>query len=165
MHETFMQRALEIARQSLGDPGALPYGSVVVKDGQIIGEGLNRALAKSDPTSHCEIEAIRDACARLGTTNLSGCDLYTTAEPCVMCASVMYLSGIARVYYSCAVSDTKPFVERLVAHDPKWRRPIGLDEVQREVALPTDRRRMPASRMLVAEGQALLEEYARKIGA
>ena len=165
MHETFMQRALEIARQSLGDPGALPYGSVVVKDGKIIGEGLNRALAKFDPTSHCEVEAIREACAKLGTTNLSGCDLYTTAEPCVMCASVMYLTGIARVFYACAATDTAPFMTRLAALDPKWRRPMSFTEIQSQVALPTDVRRMPATRMMVSEAKALLDEYATKIGA
>jgi tRNA(Arg) A34 adenosine deaminase TadA len=98
MHETFMQRALEIARESLDEPGALPYAAVIVKDGRIVGEGLNRANGRCDPTSHGEVEAIRDACAKLGTLDLSGCDLYTTAEPCSMCVATMYLSGIARLY-------------------------------------------------------------------
>ena len=68
MDERFMRRALEIARRSLVMPGALPYAAVIVKDGQIVGEGLNQALANHDPTSHGEVEAIRDACKRLGTS-------------------------------------------------------------------------------------------------
>ena len=80
-----MARAIEIARTSLNEHGALPYGAVVAKDGIVIGEGLNRAMALSDPTSHGEVEAIRDACRTLGTTDLSGAEMYTTAEPCSMC--------------------------------------------------------------------------------
>ena len=78
---------------------------IVVKDGQIVGEGLNRSTGNFDPTSHGEVEAIRDACRNLKTLQLTDCDLYTSAEPCSMCVSTMLVAGIARMYYgvNCAV--------------------------------------------------------------
>ena len=72
MQEAFMRRAIEIARTALDIPGTLPFGAVVVKDGRIVGEGLNRSFADQDPLSHGETEAIRDACRKLGTTSLAG---------------------------------------------------------------------------------------------
>jgi guanine deaminase len=165
MQETFMRRALEIARQSLDDPGALPYGAVVVKDGQIIGEGLNRALGACDPTSHGEVEAIRDACRRLGTSSLEGCDLYTTAEPCPMCVATMLISGIARLYYASAAPESIDFMVRLATRDAKWSRRIGAADLRREVGLAMDRRQMPATPVLSAEAHALFEEFARRAGA
>lgn len=164
MHEVHMRRALEIARQSLDDAGAMPYGAVVVKDGQIVGEGLNRALGKHDPTAHGEIEAIRDACLRLETIDLTGCDLYTTAEPCAMCVATMYLSGIARLYYASAAPESIAFMSRLAAHDPKWSRRISAVDLRREVSLPMDQRRMPAEAVLGSEAHNLFEEFARKLG-
>ena len=165
MQDVFMQRALEIARESLHEAGAMPYGAVVVKDGRIVGEGLNRALANSDPTSHGEVEAIRDACRRLGTTDLSGCDLYTTAEPCPMCVATMYLSGIARLYYASAAAESAQFMARLAAHDPKWTRRISGPDLKREVGLPMENRQMPAVSLLSADAHAVFEAFARKHGA
>lgn len=165
MSEIFMRRALEIARTSLDIPGALPYGAVVVKDGHVVGEGLNRAVTNFDPTSHGEVEAIRDACLRLRTTDLSGCDLYTTAEPCAMCVATMYIAGIARTYYASATAEAVAFTARLAARDPRWTRRIGSAELRHEVSLPIDQRRMPAAPLLTAEAHALFEEYARRVGA
>lgn len=165
MHETFMRRALEIAAQSLDDPGALPYGAVVVRDGRIVGEGLNRAHGKHDPTSHGEVEAIRDACARLGTVDLTGCDLYTTAEPCAMCVATMYLSGIATLYYASAGPESATFMGRLAARDAKWARRISAIDLRREVSLPMDQRQMPAKAVLSSEAHALFERFAHKVGA
>ncbi|MEZ5815989.1 MAG: nucleoside deaminase [Hyphomicrobiaceae bacterium] len=165
MHETFMRRALEIARQSFDEPGALPYSAVVVKDGRIVGEGLNRTNGKCDPTSHGEVEAIRDACTRLGTLDLSDCDLYTTAEPCSMCVATMYLSGISRLYYALAVPDSAAFMARLAARDPKWQRRISAADLRREVALPMDQRQMPAEAVLKDEAQALFDQFAQRQGA
>ena len=165
MHETFMQRALEIARESLDEPGALPYAAVIVKDGRIVGEGLNRANGRCDPTSHGEVEAIRDACAKLGTLDLSGCDLYTTAEPCSMCVATMYLSGIARLYYALAVPDSAVFMARLAARDPKWTRRISAADLRREVSLPMDQRQMPAEAVLTDEALSVFEAFARREGA
>ena len=84
--EKFMRRAIELSAQALEKPGARPYAAVIVKDGKIVGEGLNQSTGHFDPTSHGEVEAIRDACRNLKTLDLSGCDLYTSAEPCSMCS-------------------------------------------------------------------------------
>jgi len=162
MHQTFMQRALEIARQSLDRPGTLPFGAVVVRDGQIVGEGLNRSFELHDPTSHGEVEAIRDACQRLGTTDLSGCDLYTSCEPCAMCAATMYQAGIARIFYAGDFADSAGMFGRLGEHDAKWRRRIAAADLRREVGLPTQQRSMPAERLMADENRAIFAEFARR---
>ena len=102
----FMQAALDEAYQGIeaGDGG--PFGSVIVKDGEIVGSGHNRVLAENDPTCHGEMEAIRDACRTLGTYDLSGCDLYTTAEPCPMCLGAVMWANIDAVYYGCTREDS-----------------------------------------------------------
>lgn len=83
-----------------------PFGSVIVKDDKIVGRGHNRVLYKQDPTCHGEMEAIRDACKNLGTHDLSGCELYTTAEPCPMCLGGILWANIKTVYYGCNRKDT-----------------------------------------------------------
>ncbi len=102
----FMKEALTEAYTGIhaGDGG--PFGSVIVKDGQIIGRGHNRVLLCQDPTCHGEMEAIRDACRNLGTHDLSGCELYTTAEPCPMCLGGILWANIRKVYYGCNRTDT-----------------------------------------------------------
>ncbi len=165
MDSNFMRRALELARKSLEIPGALPYAAVIVKDGEVVGEGLNEALAKHDPTSHGEMEAIRNACARLGTTNLDGCDLYTTAEPCSMCAATMYICGIANLYYAGAASDSAVFISRLAAFDGKYRRRLSNDDLRLQVGLPVAERQMPSEQVLGDEARKLFEEYAANAGA
>lgn len=101
-----MDEALKEAYEGItkGDGG--PFGSVIVKDGQIIGRGHNRVLKNSDPTCHGEMEAIRDACSKLKTHDLSGAILYTTAEPCPMCLGGILWANIKKVYYGCTIADT-----------------------------------------------------------
>ncbi len=97
--------AIDEARQGImaGDGG--PFGSVVVKDGIVIGRGHNRVLGNHDPTAHGEVEAIRNACQRLGTHDLTGCDVYTTGEPCHMCLCACLWANIKRIYYGCTIKD------------------------------------------------------------
>ena len=154
-----MRRALEIARGALEEDGAVPYAAVVVKDGKIVGEGLNRAVARSDPTSHGEIEAIRDACRRLGTPDLSGCDLYTTAEPCAMCVATMHLAHVERLFYAASGADSAPALAEIGRRDPRWARRISGAELRREVGLPLERRAMPARQLLAEEAKALLDAF------
>ena len=97
-HEFFMREALRLAREAIAD-GDVPVGCVVVRDGKIIGRGRNRREADSDATAHAEVEAIRDACARLGSWRLHGCTLYVTLEPCPMCAGAIINSRIEAVRY------------------------------------------------------------------
>ncbi|MBM3491291.1 MAG: nucleoside deaminase [Alphaproteobacteria bacterium] len=160
LREGFMRRALALARQSLELPGTLPYAAVVVQEGEIVGEGLNRSAALHDPTSHGEIEAIRQACRRLGRIDLSGAELYTTGEPCAMCVATMYLTGIARLYYGGTGADTAGFLGDLATRQPIWRRPIGAADLRRQLSLPVGERAMPAEQLLAAEARALLAEFA-----
>ena len=94
----FMARALKLAEQAAVS-GDVPVGCVIVKDGQIVGEGRNRREERGDATAHAELEAIRDACARLGTWRLEGCTMYVTLEPCPMCAGGIINARLSRVRY------------------------------------------------------------------
>ena len=97
-HEEYMRRAMELASQAAKE-GDVPVGCVIVKDGQIVGEGRNRREEHGDATAHAELEAIRDACERLGSWRLHGCTLYVTLEPCPMCAGGIINSRIDTVRY------------------------------------------------------------------
>ncbi|MCH5267967.1 MAG: nucleoside deaminase [Lachnospiraceae bacterium] len=102
----YMQEALAEAYRGIRNAHGGPFGCVIVKDGEIVGKGHNRVLLKHDPTCHGEMEAIRDACRQLNTHDLSGCTLYTTAEPCPMCLGAILWANINKVYYGCTRSDT-----------------------------------------------------------
>lgn len=102
----YMKEALREAYRGIEKGHGGPFGSVIVKDGNIVGRGHNRVLSKKDPTCHGEMEAIRDACQNLNTHDLSGCELYTTAEPCPMCLGGILWANIKTVYYGCNRKDT-----------------------------------------------------------
>ena len=103
----FMREAIEEARQGIHGGHGGPFGAVIVKDGKIIGRGHNQVVANNDPTCHGEVQAIRDACSKLGTFDLSGCEIYTTGEPCPMCLGAILWANIDKVYYGCNVYDTE----------------------------------------------------------
>lgn len=102
----YMSEALREAEEGINERHGGPFGSVIVRDGEIVGRGHNRVLLRKDATCHGEMEAIRDACRNLGSHDLTGCDLYTTAEPCPMCLGAILWSNIGQVYYGCSVRDT-----------------------------------------------------------
>jgi tRNA(Arg) A34 adenosine deaminase TadA len=162
MHNEFMARAIEIAAESVDTPGTLPYGAVVVKDGKIIGEGLNRADGTFDPTSHGEVEAIRDACKKLSVTKLDGADMYTSGEPCSMCVATMYQVGIKRLFYAGAASDSAAFFGRLAAHDPKWARGMSNQELREQVGLPLDQRDMSAEQIMAEDMVAVFDAFVAR---
>ena len=97
-HEEYMRRAMELAAQAAAR-GDVPVGCVIVKDGEIVGEGRNRREENGDATAHAELEAIRDACEKLGSWRLHGCTMYVTLEPCPMCAGGIINSRIHTVRY------------------------------------------------------------------
>ena len=103
----YMKIAVEEAEKGIlcGEGG--PFGCVIVKDRKIVGRGHNQVVLRKDPTCHGEIMAIRDACANLGTFDLSGCELYTTGEPCPMCFGAILWANIAKIYYGCKIEDTE----------------------------------------------------------
>jgi tRNA(Arg) A34 adenosine deaminase TadA len=100
----FMARAVEM-RGSAIERGDQPFGAVIVRDGQVFGEGVSAVLTTPDSTAHGEMQAIRDAARRLGTANLAGCELYTTFRPCPMCETAAYWAGITRIYHGEAITD------------------------------------------------------------
>ena len=102
----FMLRAIELSISSANGTGG-PFGCVIVKDDKIIAEGSNKVTFSNDPTAHAEIVAIREACKKLNTFNLSGCDLYASCEPCPMCLSAIYWSHVDNIFYAKTREDAK----------------------------------------------------------
>ena len=102
----FMAKAIELSISSASTIGG-PFGSVVVKDNKIVAEGSNKVTSSNDPTAHAEIVAIREACKKLNTFDLSGCEIYTSCEPCPMCLSAIYWSRIEKIYYANTREDAK----------------------------------------------------------
>lgn len=106
MADRFMKIAIDEAEKGVVAGHGGPFGCVIVKDGKVIGKGHNEVLLQHDPTCHGEIMAIRNTCKDLGTIDLTGCELYTTAEPCPMCLGAILWANISKVYYGCSISDT-----------------------------------------------------------
>lgn len=104
-HETFLRRAIQLAETHSADGRNGPFGSVVVKDGEVVGEGWNQVVENSDPTAHAEVMAIRDAGKLLGAHDLTGCTIYASCEPCPMCLSAIYWARIGTVVFSASAED------------------------------------------------------------
>eukprot|EP00899_Mesostigma_viride_P001237 jgi/Mesvir1/11113/Mv08111-RA.1 len=104
-HAEFMREAIALSMSNAETAAGGPFGAVVVKDGKIVGRGMNRVTATNDPTAHAEVCAIRDACASLGTFSLQGCTLYTSCKPCPMCLSSSYWAQLSRIYYGNSDKD------------------------------------------------------------
>jgi tRNA(adenine34) deaminase len=111
--ETFMRRALELARRA-AEEGEVPIGAVVALGGEVVGEGWNRPIAAVDPTAHAEIQAMRAAAKNLGNYRLAGAELYVTLEPCDMCVGAMFHARIARCVYG-ATDPKKQVLKNQVA--------------------------------------------------
>lgn len=103
---TYMKLAINEANEGISKGHGGPFGAVIVKDGQVISKGHNHVVSNNDPTCHGEIDAIRKACNKLGTFDLTGCEIYTTHYPCPMCACAIQWANIKTVYYGCTVENT-----------------------------------------------------------
>ena len=101
----YMELAIREAREGIENGHGGPFGTIIVKDGEIVGRGHNCVLRDNDATCHGEVAAIRDAGKRLGTFDLSGCELYTTGEPCHMCLCACMWANISKIYYGCNIED------------------------------------------------------------
>jgi guanine deaminase len=104
--DKFMKIAIEEAQTGIRAGHGGPFGCVIVRNGEVIGRGHNEVIKNADPTCHGEMMAIRNACKNIGTHDLSGCELYTTAEPCPMCLGAILWANIRKVYYGCNIFDT-----------------------------------------------------------
>lgn len=100
-----MQRAIQLAKEGMNLGHGGPFGCVIVKSGEVVGEGFNRVTSNCDPTAHAEVVAIRNACTILNDFQLKGCDLYTTCEPCPMCLGAIYWARPDRVYFAATRED------------------------------------------------------------
>lgn len=145
----FMQRAIELARQSVESNAGGPFGCVVVRDGKVIGEGNNRVTSANDPTAHAEIVAIREACNSLDTFQLEGCSIYTSCEPCPMCLGAIYWARPARVFFACTRADAAA---------------IGFDDdhIYRELEKSNDEREMVLMPLMRDEALEVFGQWAAK---
>jgi tRNA(Arg) A34 adenosine deaminase TadA len=100
----YIDMAAELAEENVKAGGG-PFGAVIVKDGEIIATGVNMVTKNNDPTAHAEVNAIRNACQKLGTFKLEGCVVYSSCEPCPMCLSALYWAGVSRIYYGNTKED------------------------------------------------------------
>ena len=142
----YLERAIELSRQGmLGHQGG-PFGCVVVKGSRIIGEGCNRVTADNDPTAHAEIVAIRAACATLGNFQLTGCDVYSSCEPCPMCLGAIYWARFRKVYYGNTKQDAAA---------------IGFDDhfIYEQLDKPLARRSIPMEQLLPEEAKIAFQEW------
>jgi tRNA(Arg) A34 adenosine deaminase TadA len=105
--EAFMERALELRRLAV-ERGDQPYGAVIVKAGRIVGEGASKVVTDDDPTAHAEMVAIRDAARRVGSRELSGCEMYGTSAACPMCEAAAYWARLSRLFHGVSIVDAGP---------------------------------------------------------
>ena len=145
----FMFVAIEEAQYGIRNKEGGPFGAVVVKDGKIVGRGHNRVLLKKNPTCHGEVEAITDACKNLDTFDLSGCEIYTTGEPCPMCYGAILWANIEKIYYGCNILDT----DNIGFRDDKFYT-LSKEENKRQISVELDRE----------ECLKLYEEYVKLEG-
>jgi len=146
-HEDFMRRAIELSRKKL-KLGERPFGAIVVRNGEIVGEGSSQQVSTNDPTAHAEITAIRNAARALGANDLSDCDIYTSCEPCPMCATMIWYTGIKTTYYANVRGDF---------------RALGRDteSVVEQVRLPMEQRARPHIRLLADEAKRVLDDWQK----
>ncbi len=147
----FIRRAIALAREGMATGRGGPFGAVVVKDGEVVGESSNCVTATTDPTAHAEVMAIRAACRHLGTVDLDGCTLYTSCEPCPMCLGAICWARLARVVYAARHTDGAA---------------AGFDDsfIYAELAKPYSRRAMLTEQTLRDEARPLFAEWAAKHG-
>lgn len=131
---SFMREAIRLSIENVKNGGG-PFGAVIVKDDEIIATGVNRVTSQHDPTAHAEVSAIRAACSKLNIFDLSGCEIYTSCEPCPMCLGAIYWAHLDKLYYANTKDDAKD---------------IGFDDafIYEEMDLPIEKRKLPYRSLL-----------------
>lgn len=134
-----MRRAIRLSLDNVKKGGG-PFGAVIVKDGKVISSGTNNVTSKNDPTAHAEIDAIRKAAKNIKNFDLSGCELYTSCEPCPMCLSAIYWARISRIYYGNTKKDAAKigFRDDFIYHEidkPMNKRKLKITQHLRDEAL------------------------------
>jgi len=138
VHEKFMRMAIELSEKNVNQNLGGPFGAVIVKDGVVVASSANRVIPENDPTAHAEIAAIRLACTKLSTHNLSGCEIYTSCEPCPMCLGAIYWAQIDKIYYANTRTDAAG---------------IGFDDefIYKEAEKSFDKRKLPCVQLMRQE--------------
>jgi len=144
--ELMMKEAIALSLDNVLTGNGGPFGAVVVKDGKIIARGVNRVTNTNDPTAHAEVMAIRAACTALGTFQLTGCDIYTSCEPCPMCLGAIYWARPDRLFYANTKANAAA---------------IGFDDqfIYEEMALPISERKLFTRQLLNSEALAAFEAW------
>jgi tRNA(Arg) A34 adenosine deaminase TadA len=147
--ETFLREAIRLAEEKMEAGKGGPFGAVVVKDDNIIGHGWNCVTSANDPTAHAEVMAIRQACAKLESYSLKGCEIYASCEPCPMCLSAIYWARLDALYFAATRDDAAG---------------AGFDDalLYEEVAKPTEDRSLTFEQHLAAEAQSVLKAWTSK---
>lgn len=145
MNEHFMREAIRISVEKMREGLGGPFGAVVVKENRIIARGWNQVTSTNDPTAHAEIVALREACRLVGDFRLSGCELYSSCEPCPMCLSAIYWARLDRLFYAATRQDAAE-----AGFDDEW--------LYREIPLPVAQRRLPTRQLL---REAALDAFAQ----
>ena len=143
-----MKRAAKIAAENVEEGGG-PFGAVIVRNGEIIAETANRVTLNNDPTAHAEVLAIREAANKLGNFDLSGCEIYTTCEPCPMCLGAIYWARLSAVYFSSLRIDAEK---------------AGFDDslIYDELSRPLDERKLPMHRIQDPEAEEVFSKWQNK---
>ena len=130
MNIKFLREAIRLSLEYMEAGEGGPFGAVIVRNGEIVGRGWNRVTSTNDPTAHAEIIAIRDACSRLGSFSLAGCEIYSSCEPCPMCFAAISWARLGRIYYAATSEDAAA---------------AGFDDslLYQQCALPPDSRSIP----------------------
>jgi len=144
----FMQEALSLARENLKLKNGGPFGAVVVKDGKIIGRGMNTVTSENDPTAHAEVNAIREACENLQSFQLTDCDIYSSCEPCPMCLGAIYWARPRRLYFAASKEDAAK---------------AGFDdaEIYQEIEMPFENRKLPTEQFSQSEAIELFNTWTK----
>jgi tRNA(Arg) A34 adenosine deaminase TadA len=145
--ELFMQKAIELSIENVKNGGG-PFGAVIAKNGEIISTGVNRVTDTNDPTAHAEVMAIREAARKLETFDLSGCEIYTSCEPCPMCLAAIYWAHLDKIYYANTKTDAKN---------------IGFDDsfIYDELDLDSNDRRVKMEQLLPNEAIRAFEDWTK----
>lgn len=144
--ETLMAEAIELSLRNIRKGMGGPFAALVVRDGTILGRGTNLVASSNDPTAHAEIVAIREACKSLGTFQLSGCEVFTSCEPCPMCMGAIYWARPKAVYYANTRSDAAA---------------IGFDDefLYNELTISPQQRKIPMMQLLRTEALLVFKEW------
>ena len=147
--EQFLHEAIRLSQEKMEAGEGGPFGAVIVKNGKIIGRGWNRVTSANDPTAHAEVEAIRDACSKLETFSLAGCEIYASCEPCPMCLSAIHWARLDALYFAATREDAAD---------------AGFDDalLYEEVSKPWNSRTLNAERHLSETAQAIFTLWKNK---